>query len=136
VSDTDERIALGTLMVTADVRAHFAQGSGRSKMTGGHHYRVTFRIGDAGKRYGFTFHDSKNNAERGNRASAEDVLSCLLDDASTFVNCGAAEDLVDEWGLSAKDAATTWAKLEENTSNLRLLLGELFDTFLYGTDRD
>lgn len=119
-----------------EVATVFREGQPRrSDMTSGFKYSVRFKRGDEAAT--FTFHDSIHNMTHNKRASAADVLECLLSDASVAESCSDADDVAEEFGYTKpSEAIRIYNGCVETRDKLRLLLGPaLYEKAMYEVER-
>lgn len=69
--------------------------------------------------------------------STEDVLDCLLSDASFLTDFSGVEDFVESmgYGEDRRRGESTWLAVRKQTDRLRRFLGEEFDQWVYETER-
>jgi hypothetical protein len=74
--------------------------------------------------------------------SAEMVLEDLLSDATGYLNSDGFEDWASEYGFDTEDYASsnkarrTYNTVKAQTEELQHFLGELFDTYAWGTESE
>jgi hypothetical protein len=67
---------------------------------------------------------------------AEDVLSCLTSDASSFASANGFEDWAGDYGYDtdSRKAEQTYHRVESQTAALRRFLGAKFDAYVFETE--
>ena len=99
--------------------------------SGSSHYKVTLR--HDGRQ--LTVHFSQGPAIC-QEPTAKDVLNCLVSDACGFDNAQSFEDWASEYGYDAdsRKAERTYKVVERQTTALKRVFGDLFDTLVYHTE--
>jgi len=128
-----ERIAATGITMTAKPTTHakpldFPGGSTwrctirRADTLDPHTVRVTFHMGEA--------HTAA--------PTINDVMECLLSDASIAENAGTFQAFCDEFGydLDSRKAYRTWKNTVSQTAKLKDLLGDAYDDWLWNTENE
>lgn len=70
--------------------------------------------------------------------TAQDVLDCLLSDASGYENARSFEEWASEYGYDtdSRKAERVYEQVKTQTHKLRKFLGEDFDAYVWETDND
>ena len=132
-----ERMTIGAFVTAHGITATVRQVLSNPHMDDSpymtRHFRVTLRR--AGRQMTVAYNQGSAFTED---PTAEDVLSCLCQDAAGLENSPAFEEWAPEYGFDAdsRKAERIFRTVERQTDRLRVLLGEEYETALWDVESD
>ena len=108
------------------------------------HWRVTLACARTGQSMTVPFSTGPAlRAEMVDGPSAADVLECLLSDAAGWLNADGFDDWARDYGMDFEygggahmQARRTYDNIRAQVDGLRLLLGELFEDYVWETTKE